>query len=166
VGRLKGRIARLEGLEQAAEEGLTAAQRHYRRAFARATQDEQETLRRLLADGEDLPFWKLWERVLRREAPTLANDIRAHRDLLHRELYRLEKEWEQQGHIPGIGERGRALSAVITARVNRSTAISRGAEPLEDPEEAHSVALLIADPSTSLREVLELVRTGHGGWEQ
>jgi hypothetical protein len=155
VGRLKGRIARLEGLEQAAEEGLTAAQRHYRRAFARATQDEQETLRRLLADGEDLPFWKLWERVLRREAPTLANDVRAHRDLLYRRLLELEEECQ-----------GSVYSQVVTGRVNRSIAISRGVEPLEDLEEAHSIALLIANPSTSLREVLELAGTDYGGGEQ
>lgn len=155
MGRLKGRIVRLEGLEQAAEEGFTATQRHCRRAFARATREEQEALRRLLADGENLPLWKLWERVLRREAPTLANDVRAHRDLLYRRLRELEGEYQ-----------GSAYSRVVTARVNRSTAISRGVEPLEDAQEVHSIVELITAPETSLGEVLELVRANPGGEQQ
>jgi hypothetical protein len=162
VGRLNRR--RLENLESRAwaeaieEEGLTSAQMHYRRAFVRAMPAEQDALRELCEGiGDEAEKWRLWEEVLRRQSPTLADDIRAHRDLLHRELYRLEREWEQEGHITGIGERGRALSAVGTARVNRRTALSRGVEPIEDEEEAHSLVEQITAPATSLAEVLELI---------
>jgi hypothetical protein len=72
-------------------------------------------------------------------------------------LFRLEREWRELGDVPGIGERGRALSAVVTARVNRATVISRGAKPIEDPEQAHSLVERITAPATSLNEVLELI---------
>jgi hypothetical protein len=160
VGRLNRRLEDLESRVWAGaieEEGLSAAQMHYRRAFVRAAPAEQDALRRLCEGGDEAEKWRLWEEVLRRQAPTLADDIRAHRDLLHRELYRLEKEWREQGHISGIGEQGRALSMAGTARVNRRTALSRGVEPIEDPEQAQNLVERITAPATSLDRVLELI---------
>lgn len=160
MGSVDRRLGDLETrvwAEAIEEKGLSARQRHYRRAFVRAAPEEQEALRRLIEGGDEAAKWALWEAVLRRQSPTLADDIRAHRDLLHRELFRLEQEWREQGHVSGIGEQGRALSAVITARVNRATVISRGAKPIEDPEQAHSLVERITAPATSLKQVLELI---------
>jgi hypothetical protein len=56
-------------------------------------------------------------------------------------------------------EGGHPYSAVATAKVNRRTVIIRGAEPIEDPEEAHRIVELITAPATSLGEVIELI-----GW--
>jgi hypothetical protein len=159
MGRLRGRLARLErrGLADDTEEeqGLTMAQRHYRRAFQRATLEEQETLTRLLEGGEeDRPrALELWEKVLRREASTLADDVRVERDLLHQELDRLEEDMRGRGVVMGWD-----LSLLSIARVNRRTVIHRGAEPIEDEEEAHSIVEEIT-AATSVEQVLELI-----GW--
>ena len=164
MGRLSGRLDKLENLVQAdaiekEEAGLSSRQIHSRRAFDRATPEEQEALKKLLADGEDLPLWRLWECVLRREASTLADDIRVHRDLLHRELTALEQELREQGYNRRTMKGGHPYSAVATAKANRRTVIIRGAEPIEDPEEAHRIALQITAPDTSLNEVIQLI-----GW--
>jgi hypothetical protein len=164
MGRLKGRLDKLENREQAQaieieEAGLTSRQTHSRRAFVRATPEEQKALKKLLADGEDLPLWRLWERVLRREASTLADDIRVHWDLLHRELAALEQELREQGYDRRAGELRRPFSEVVTAKVNRRTVIIRGAEPIEDPEEARNIIEQITAPDTSLNEVIQLI-----GW--
>lgn len=160
MGRLRGRLDKLERQEQAdvveiEEEGLTASQKHYRRAFQRATPEEQETLTRLLEGGEeDRPrALGLWEEILRREAPTLANDVRAERDLLYQELDRLEEDMRGRGVVMGWD-----LSVLGIARVNRRTVIHRGAEPIEDEEEARDLVEEIT-AATSVEQVLELI-----GW--
>jgi hypothetical protein len=161
MGSLKSRIVRLEEHSINAEwEGLSAPQRHYRLAFERATRDEQKAIKRLAEEGKEQELAKLWEKVLRRQAPTLANDIRVHRDLLSRELDALEDELREQGYHRRAGEERHLCSKVVTAKVNRATVISRGLEPLEDAEEAHSLVLRTTAPGTPLSEVLEIVGWG------
>ena len=96
---------------------------------------------------------ELWEKVLRREASTLADDVRVERDLLHQELDRLEEDMRGRGVVMGWD-----LSVLGIARVNRRTVIHRGAEPIEDEEEAHSIVEEIT-AATSVEQVLELI-----GW--
>jgi hypothetical protein len=161
MGRLRGRLARLERRRLAddieeEQQGLTMAQRHYRRAFARATPAEQKKLCAQTTDKREK--WRLWEEVLRREAPTLADDIRVHRDLLYQELAALEQELLERGYDRRAGESRRPFSEVATAKVNRCTVISRGAEPIEDPERARDLAEQIT-ACTSVDQVLELI-----GW--
>ncbi len=136
--------------------------------MARATQAELEELGRLFeaakATGKPTPekdalLFKCWERILEREAPTLAGDFRARRCLLCRELTRLESEWRAQGCHHSTSERDRAFYNLATAKANRwAEIVHRGGEALEDPEEAARRIERIIDPTTSLEKILSLIR--------
>lgn len=187
MGRLRNRIARLE--ERSAERtiletslresGLSAPEWHWRRALARATQDELGELARCRAaveearheDGEEaseperphdsaeLAHLKIVEIIMRREAPSLADDIRTRRDLLWRELDRLRDEWEEQGRHKSTSYSDPGYWHLATAEVNRRTAIRRGVPLVMDPEEVGRRIEHITDPATTTDEVLRLV-----GW--
>lgn len=177
MGHLRGRIAKFEkhgaGLRSPLtislqESGISAPEWHHRRAIARATQAEREELARLyeaaqesgvVTPEKDPDFYELWEKVLRHEAPTLADDIRCERDGLCRELERLEEEWTAQGRNKSTWASDRSYWAVRSASVNRRTAVARGAPLVEDPEEVESIVERITTPTTATEEVLALV-----GW--
>lgn len=176
MGYLRSRISRLEkqGVKRRSiletslkESGLSAPEWHHRRAFARATQAEREELARLhkaaqetggATPEKDSEFYELWEKVLRREAPTLADDVRCRRDGLCRELERLEEEWTAQGRNKSTSYSDPAYWSIRGASVNRRTAVARGAPLVEDPEEIKSIVARIIDAATT-DEVLVLV-----GW--
>ena len=171
MGRLRSRIARLEEhSSQSAqqerrsildvplqESGLTAPEWHCRRALAMATQDERDELDRLLAEGDKPAFLELWEEVLRREAPTLADDVRCDRDLLCRELDRLRHEWREQGRAHSTSYSDPAFWMVEDAAVNRNHAVKRGARLITDPDEVVRIIERITVPATTPDEMIELI---------
>jgi hypothetical protein len=102
---------------------------------------------------DDPDYHRLREAMMRRVAPTFADDLRVRRCLLWRELHRLGRESEEQGR------RGPAFYVVSSAETNRATALScHGAEPLLDHEEARRRAALIASGEADRDEVLELIQ--------
>jgi hypothetical protein len=142
------------------ESGLDAPTWHWRRGCARATQGERDALTRLAEAGNEPEYLRLSEEVLRREAPSLADDIRCRRDGLYRELDRLEDEWRSQGRHRSTSYSDPAFWNVANAEASRRTAINRGAPLITDPEEALCLLEQITDPATTTKEVLYLV-----GWQ-
>ncbi len=164
---MRGRITKLEErsaergiLETSLQEsGLSAPEWHCRRAWARASQAERDEIGRLFEEGDEPEYLRLWEEVLRREAPTLADDVRCRLDALYGELTRLKEAWEEQGRNHSTWQSDRPYWALSTAQVNRRTAIHRGADLVTDPEEVERLIELITDPATTTDEVLRLM-----GW--
>jgi hypothetical protein len=162
VGRLRSRITKLEGqIEEPSildvsmqESGLPAYEWHWRRAWARASQAERDEIEKLFEEGDEAGFLERWEEVLRRQAPTLADDVLVRRDGLWRELERAEEEWREQGRHRSTSYSDPAFWNVATAETNRRTAVIRGAPLVTDPEEVERLFDLIAN-APSIAEVLK-----------
>ena len=122
-----------------------------------ATQEERDEMEHLLAEGDEPAFLELWEEVLRREAPTLADDVRCDRDLLCRELDRLSHEWREQGRAHSTSYSDPAFWMVEGAAVNRNHAVKRGARLIVDLDEVARIIEQITDPATTRDEMIELI---------
>jgi hypothetical protein len=177
VGDLKRRLAAIENQHKGPsildmtlqKSGLSAPEYHAKRAWAMASRAEREERDRLYHElveiqerGEEMPgetydaYLELQERVMRREAPTLADDVRVHRDLVHRILEQLVAEWEEQGRRHSTSESDPAFWNVSTAEVNRSHTIHRGAPLILDPEEALEIVAQIVE-AKNVQQVFRLV---------
>jgi hypothetical protein len=188
LGRLSKRLDKMEkhregpGILEVSlqESGLTAPEWHWHRALARATPDELAELERCrtavqearlgrdtdeagsLHDPKELAWLEVQEAIMRREAPTLADDIRCRRDALYRVLRRLREEWREQGRDRSTSYSDPAYWNVDGAVANRRNALLRGGRLVEEEEAGRIVEQIIeldAEPHVAHAEVLTLV-----GW--
>ena len=155
--------------------GLSAPERAWQRARELAPVEELEELHNLCelarslerespAFGETLlKAWELQERIMRREAPTLAAIIRTERCLFWRSLC-VEAERAEAAYDEGLTTSYPSLEeaddarqwleerhyGLSTALIDRRHAISSGAEPITDMDEAERL----------VQEVLKAVDAG------
>jgi len=163
VASLISRLRKLEE-ERAAEamvleeRNLSSPERHTRRAWAKASLAERDALARYSVEGNESTYLKLWEVVLHRQAATLAADVRVHRDLLHRELEALEKQWEAEGRRHSSSQSDPQFWNLANARVNRMHALQLNkAEVIEDEKEIAQILEKVIDPQTDTQTIFRIV---------
>ncbi len=180
---LLSRVARLEKRREGPdilsmtvhESGLSSPEFHWQRALARATPDELAELERCrdaaaqareegasetgaAIDPRWEPYLEMYERIMRREADTLADDIRVRRDGLWRELNRLAEGWREEGRHKGSTSQSDPIYwHTTTAETNRRTSVSRGAALVCDPEDIKRRIDLICDEDATIPQILKII---------
>ena len=163
MSNLNGRLHKLERqyareAEAAEERTLTAPEIAERRALERASYSEKLELWRYHEAEDEAAYLKLWEEVLHREAPTLAADVRVHRDLLWRELSALEEQWDEEGRRHSTSYSDPAYWNLRNAEVNRMHALQLGlTEVIEDEAEVMRIIETVINPDTTVTEIWHIV---------
>jgi hypothetical protein len=135
-----------------------------------ATVEESEELFALLdarrdegRDGlfdpvEDYRILELVETLLDRAGSYGAEEIRLRRDMLSRDLDRLEREWKAAGRKNSTWQSDKEFWMVTNAATNRRDAVRYyGARLITDPGEAARIVRRVRSPDTTSREMRELV---------
>lgn len=170
MGIIKKRLQALEESFAEAERRAVAStspwERAFRDAMEKALPEELEELEHLSgARGErqgqsfdaveDARILELWETMLGRVSSGWANEFRPRRDVLCRDLDRLEEAWTSAGRKHSTWGSDPEYWKVVNAAINRRHAVEHfGAPLILAPVEAARIVALVRSPETIGTEVV------------